>query len=201
MKIVFYSQRVENIEKFNEKRDCIDRRVPEFIKACGYLPVAVPNNLEIAKQLFEELKPVGIFLTGGNSLVKYGGDSPERDLIDHFLLEKSVQNKIPLYGFCRGMQSILDYFGNELVNVSNHVSINHYVFGENKKCMVNSYHNQGCINLKCNELISVMKSEDGVIEMIKHVYLPIVGTMWHPEREKVFKKDDIKIIKELIDGR
>ena len=34
-----------------------------------------------------------------------------------FLIEEAIKRKIPIYGFCRGMQSILHYFGNELIQV------------------------------------------------------------------------------------
>lgn len=44
-------------------------------------------------------------------MVEYGGNAPERDAVDHKLIELCIKNNIPVYGFCRGMQSILDYFG------------------------------------------------------------------------------------------
>ena len=104
---------------------------------------------------------------------------------------------IPLYGFCRGMQAILDYFGNDLVNVQGHVAVRHKIKGVNADLEVNSYHNQACVRLKTDELIAVMKSDDGVIEMIKHKNLPILATMWHPERENPFKYSDMKMVRQL----
>ena len=35
-----------------------------------------------------------------------------------------------MYGFCRGMQSILDYFGQELIPVSDHVAVVHNLYGD-----------------------------------------------------------------------
>jgi putative glutamine amidotransferase len=42
-------------------------------------------------------------------------------------------------------------------------------------------------------------SDDGVIESIRHKSLPIVGTMWHPERENPFRNFDIKMVRSIYD--
>ncbi|TYZ30070.1 hypothetical protein FZ041_03320 [Selenomonas caprae] len=200
MKKVLYTQRVEVIDAYNERRDCVDQRIPEYIFACGYLPISVPNNWEIVEQIVDNVDPDGIVLVGGNSLVKYGGDAPERDDTDRKLIDLSVKRQIPLYGFCRGMQSILDYFGNNLVKVDGHVAKYHTITGIEDSIEVNSYHNEACLKLDGNELVAVMRADDGVIEKIRHKSLPIIGTMWHPEREKSFRKNDINLLKTLIGG-
>ena len=111
------------------------------------------------------------------------------------------ENNIPLYGFCRGMQSILHYFGNELINVKNHVAVRHTINGNIGIDYVNSYHNQACVKLKDNSKLEVLaQSEDGVIEAIKHKSLPIIATMWHPEREEIYSEKDIKRIRELFNN-
>ena len=198
MKLLVYTQRVEIIESYNERRDCADQRIPEFISACGYIPIPLPNNKRIAEEILNTIKPSGIVLTGGNSMVKYGGNAKERDMLDSYLIEKAEKEHIPLYGFCRGMQSILDYYGNEMEEVSGHVAVRHTVEGLEKGIEVNSYHNQACLcmNSECLEIL--MKSKDGVIEKIKHKSLPIIGTMWHPEREKPFRDIDIETMKKLF---
>ena len=204
MKIVVYTQRVEVIESYNERRDCADQRIPEFIRACGYLPVPVPNNPVIAKQIVEDLKPTGIILVGGNSLVKYGGNAPERDETDKVMIENAIEKQIPLYGFCRGMQSILDYLGEQLVTVKGHVAVRMNVAGvEDEKLgsftrEVNSYHNQGCVSIKRQDIEVLAKSEDGVIKAIRLKAYRLLGTMWHPEREMPFTPEDIKMLKAHI---
>lgn len=198
MKKVLFSQRVEIVESYGERRDCADQRIAEFIYECGFLPIPVTNVPHIVKAMVNEIKPIGIVLTGGNSLVKYGGNAPERDDTDRILLELAIKNKIPLYGFCRGMQSILDYFGNNLSEVIGHVGVRHTVFGAEQIREVNSYHNQACVHLNSDELSVLLNTEDGVIEKIKHQTLPIIGTMWHPEREKPFNEDDLCMVKELF---
>ena len=153
------------------------------------------------EKIIENIKPSGIILTGGNSLVKYGGNAPERDEIDNLLIMYAVKNHIPLYGFCRGMQSILDFFGNDLIDVKGHIGVRHKIIGNDISREVNSYHSQACMELKNDTLEIVMQSEDGVIEEVKHKYLPIYGTMWHPERENEFKSDDINLIKKIMEGK
>ncbi len=99
------------------------------------------------------------------------------------------------------MQSILDYFGNDLVNVSGHVAVRHKIFGAENAIEVNSYHNQACIELKNDSLKCDMHSDDGVIEKVIHKSLPIVGIMWHPEREATFRESDKTMIKDLFGGK
>lgn len=199
LKIVVYTQRVEIIEDYNERRDCIDRNIVKFIKTCGYLPVALPNEEEIAIKIIETLKPVGIILTGGNSLVKYGGDAPERDLTETRIIEYAITNNIALCGICRGMQMILDYFGNELMDIKNHVAIYHKIYDKNGEVLdeVNSYHNQGIKKVKY-PLLAIAQAEDGVIEEVRHQDKKIIAIMWHPERQKKFQQSDINKIKELF---
>ncbi len=201
MKSVLFTQRVEIIESYNERRDCADQRISDFIEKCGYLPIPVPNKADIAEEMVYAINPIGIILTGGNSLEKYGGNAPERDMTDSILIEMAIKNKIPLYGFCRGMQSILNYYGNELVNVEGHVAKRHVISGLDRVREVNSYHNQACIKLISDELEMVTKANDGVVEEIRHKTLPIIGTMWHPERENPYDDSDINMIKRLFDWR
>ncbi len=199
MEIVIYTQRVEIIESYQERRDCADQRIAAFIRQCGFLPIPVPNQEELASEIVNSINPAGIILTGGNSLARYGGNAPERDAMDKILIELAIKRSIPLYGFCRGMQSILDYFGNGLINVSEHVAVRHLVYEEADQYEVNSYHNQACMQLETEcGLQIVSKTQDGVIESVCHKYLPIYATMWHPEREKEFLYRDIHRIKTLF---
>lgn len=193
MNIVCFTQRVEVITSYNERRDCADQRISKFIHACGYLPVPLPNDNMLVKEYLDKLRPCGIILSGGNSLIKYGGDAPERDMLDKKLIEYSIQNNMPLYGFCRGMQSIQDYFGISLHQIKEHVGVRHVLLDRN----VNSYHNQGTWE-NCDELEILYKSSDGMIEGIKHKKRPIIGTMWHPEREEPFCPADIRMVQMLF---
>lgn len=199
MRVVLYTQRVEVVESYQERRDCADQKISEFIAMCGFLPVPVPNKSEILEKLVQHLQPTGIVLTGGNSLEKYGGNAPERDRTDKKLIEIALGKDIPVYGFCRGMQSILDYFGNDLVDVKGHIALRHNIYGENGTREVNSYHGQACMKLRDDsELRVISRASDNVIEEICHQKYLIRGTMWHPEREKEFQETDIMNVKNLF---
>ncbi len=197
MRNVLYTQRVEVIEDYGERRDCADQKIPSLIQACGYLPIPIPNILSVTQEMVLHLNPIGIILSGGNSLEKYGGNAPERDAMERELLRIALEKEIPVYGFCRGMQVIEDYFGAKLEAVKNHVAIKHKIEGSIGGHMVNSYHNQACYQVPdCLEVLAV--SEDKVIEAIRVKGKWILGTMWHPEREKVFCKEDIERIQHLF---
>ena len=188
---------METIESYQERRDCADQNIPKFIQACGYLPIPVPNVIDRLEYYLDCIEPAGIMLTGGNSLVRYEGTAPERDKTDLTLICLAQERNIPLYGFCRGMQSILDYFNCELQTVEGHVAVRHIVDGQWGSMEVNSYHNQACFRVK--EPLQVMAvSQDGVIEAVACDEKRIVATMWHPEREKYFAKSDIERAQRLF---
>ncbi|RKJ02224.1 hypothetical protein D7X87_17910 [bacterium D16-54] len=204
MKKIVYTQRVEIIESYQERRDCADQRIAQFITACGFLPVPLPNRARSAEKFIRNLLPSGMILTGGNSLVKYGGNAPERDCMDAELIRIAVTKKIPLYGFCRGMQSILDFFGEDLADVEGHIGVRTILYGRTDSQLgnfnreVNSYHKQACLQVRNAELEVLAKSADGVVKAVRHKKYPILGTMWHPERESPFAEADIQMLHSLL---
>lgn len=194
---IAYTQRVENVQSYHETRDCADRRLPQFLAACGFLPVPVPNEPGLLEEYWQELRLEGVFLTGGNSLVKYGGNSPERDAVDYWFLQKAVTKGVPVFGICRGMQSILDFFNVALYKVDGHVAVRHKVtLSKGESMMVNSYHTFAA---RAEEVVAPLQvfatSGDGIGEGICHTYLPIQGIMWHPERELEFTHMDVQMVK------
>lgn len=230
MKYALYTGRVEVISSYNERRDCADQRIASFIRACGLLPIPLPNMADMAGTYIEELRPAIIILTGGNSLVSCGGNAPERDDMDEALINEAVRRGLPLYGFCRGMQSILAHFGCALSNVAGHVAVRHEIsyladgssgIAAGERRLVNSYHNQAAAALPAGcelEAVAVcagdMAGEQGqsadngqsavsaqsaTIEAVRHKTLPIIGTMWHPEREAAFDAADIDMVTKLLD--
>lgn len=197
MKIVLYTQRVEIVKSYGERRDCADQNIPRFIEACGYLPVPVPNVWSIVEQVLLSMSPAGIVLTGGNSLEKYGGDAPERDEVERKLLSFAIEKGIPVYGICRGMQMIEDFFGNALEDVQGHVAQRHEIFGLMGQMVVNSFHNQASFELK-QPLEILAQTREGVIEAVCFREKKILGTMWHPEREVPFLISDIERVQKLF---
>lgn len=199
MKKIIYTQRVEIVESYGERRDCADVEIAKLIWECGFLPVPVNNIPDKIQVFLEQIKPDGMILTGGNDLSKYGGNAPERDETEKRMIEYSVKNDVPLYGFCRGMQMIADYFGAKLAKVERHVAVRHQLEGNapwNGR-MVNSFHNMA-VKAAADDLIIEARSEDGVIEAVRVRDQRIYGTMWHPERERPYEKDDIQFIKHIF---
>ena len=201
MKRVLYTQRVEIVESYGERRDCADQNIFKFIDACGYVPIPVSNVIKDIGQYVDELHPSGIILTGGNSLEIYGGNAPERDYTDEVLIQKAIKEEILLFGFCRGMQSILHYFGCKLSQISGHVAIRHELTNEygDKQFQTNSFHNQGCLREDIKAPLQIIAyAKDEIVEWIRHTNMPIEAIMWHPEREAHFKERDMRIIKNLF---
>lgn len=200
MNYVFFTQRVEEIESYGERRDCADQNLSHFILTCGYCPIPIPNMIPVLslEKMVTDIRPAGFILSGGNSLVKYGGTAVERDSIDRECIRIALARKIPLYGFCRGMQSILDYFECSLREIKNHVAVRHLIDGTILE-EVNSYHNQGALYVDIKKPLEILaQTEEGVVECVLHSNGKILGTMWHPEREMPFRETDIGRVKNLF---
>lgn len=199
MKKIIYTQRVEVVESYNERRDCVDVEIAKLIWECGFLPIPVNNIPQKINIFLDQIRPDGILLTGGNDLSKYGGNAPERDETEKKIIEYGIKNNIPIYGFCRGMQVIADYFGAELTKITNHVSVRHRLEGNSpwNGRIVNSFHNMA-VKAATGGLTVGARSEDGVIEVIWVKDQSIYGTMWHPEREKPYMESDIQFIKQIF---
>lgn len=198
MRWVAVSQRVDIIPEYGERRDSLDQNWTNFISACNLSPLLIPNNKNCAEYILANIHLSGIVLTGGNDLVAYGGNAPERDETEHFLLKYALDKKIPLLGVCRGMQIIQHYYGIELMPVQKHADTKHKIVIDGNEIRVNSYHNFGSKETR-NPLKILARSEDGVIEAVQHNFASIEGVMWHPERCKPFKKHDIDLVKKLFD--
>lgn len=200
MKLIGITQRVEIMENYGERRDCNDQEWNNLLLNCELLPIWIPNNISVARHIITTLNVEGVILTGGNDLAKYGGNVPERDEVEKFCLEYAISNNKPVLGICRGFQFILDYYGTNLVMVSEHVGVNHKVEYLNRKVEVNSYHKYA--NINCNwPMIAEYVCEDGMIESARHFEKPIYGIMWHPERCKPFRDMDIDYIKKIFIGQ
>ncbi len=195
--IVLITQRVVTDMKTGERRDALDQQWAAFLSQAGYVGIAMPNNPQLVDVFIRNLKPTGILLTGGNDLVAYGGDAPERDAVETNLLEHAIQHHVPLLGVCRGMQIIQHHFGVPLKHVDGHVQKKQTVDFCGKAIAVNSYHNFGTAD--SNDRISVDgRSSDGIVKAITVEGYPIRGIMWHPERLAPFREQDIDMMRALF---
>ena len=199
MKPAFVSQRVETLAGRDERRDSLDQRLLDWLAGNDLLPVPVPNRLSCLKLLWDHICPKVVILSGGNDLIDYGGDAPERDAVERALLERAMAERIPVFALCRGAQLVLDAFGATLELVSGHIGTHHRLVIDGQAFTVNSYHRWGCREIKA-PLRILACSADGVIEAFEHESFPIVGVMWHPERERPFTELDSRLLNRLFEG-
>jgi choline kinase/gamma-glutamyl-gamma-aminobutyrate hydrolase PuuD len=200
VKPLLLSQRVDVLNDLGERRDAVDQRLVAWLADCGYLAVPVPNNPELLEGYWQLVQPVGVVLSGGNDLANYGGNAPERDATERALLGLAMTHGRPLFALCRGAQLLLDAFGNGLEKVAGHVGTRHQLRVNGQAHEVNSFHQWGSRELKA-PLQVLARSDDGVIEAFEHLQLPILGVLWHPEREAPFNPLDRALLQRCLAGR
>ena len=203
MKKIAVSQRIDFLQKRNEKRDSLDQNYVKLLTYCGFIPFPIPNaiisepndkdlSLKEIKSWFQKVLPDGILLTGGNDF----GEYIERDTTELISIEYAKENLIPILGICRGMQLIAISEGINLFPINGHIGLKHRITGEvNQEVLC--FH-KFAIEKTPKNFEVIATSKDGLIEGIRHKVLPIEGWMWHPERMNQFSKNDIKRIKNLF---
>jgi putative glutamine amidotransferase len=190
------------------------------VAAAGGIPVVLPLILkeEEGRTLLGALD--GLLCTGGpdimphlygeDTLKECGKQSALRDELELPLIREAVAAKVPVFGICRGIQSINVALGGTLYqdipgqltgrkpelfhNQSNYVESewpmhgikieqNSILYGLVKapRLMVNSYHHQA-VKEPAPGLKITAWAEDGIIECIEALSGGFVlGVQWHPE--------------------
>lgn len=128
-------------------------------------------------------------------------EDKERDHLEFQILQRAVENRIPIFGICRGAQVLNVFFGGSLHQeiadfyteqphlntilpkstvVVDPQSRLYEIIGK-KFIRVNSLHHQAVKTLGKSLKISA-KEPNGIIEAIEHTELPfVIGVQWHPE--------------------
>lgn len=124
-----------------------------------------------------------------------GKANPYFEHFDKVMLPEYIKRGVPIFGICRGLQTLNVHFGGSLhQHILNHPTsaaddrpeVAHGVYEMNHKNKskpvfeVNSLHHQA-INKLGIDIIPVLESEDNIIEAIRHSSLPISAVQWHPE--------------------
>lgn len=198
MKIVAVSQRVDFLASRNERRDALDQNLVNWLRMAGCLAVPVPNTLitpsaDSIDQWLQHVAPQAIILSGGNDL----GEIPERDATECRLLDWASSRRLPVLAICRGMQMMGVYAGGCLSAVNGHVRTRHLLQGEYGGITVNSYHHLALTETPPG-FRRLAQAEDGALEAIRHIDLPWLGWMWHPERDAVFAPEQLALFRDLI---
>lgn len=186
------SLRVEHIAKYNEKRDALSQDWIIFLEKLNVVPILIPNKLSNVNEFLTEMKIDGVILSGGDNI----GKTPERDKTENEIIKFAIDSQTPIIGVCRGMQVLNHYFGGTIISStdSKHAGKSHFIeFTDNKikklfgtnLMKVNSFHHNLIKkeSLGTDLEIFAISKLDSTIEGYFHKKLPIIGVMWHPERD------------------
>ncbi|MCP4298748.1 MAG: peptidase C26 [Proteobacteria bacterium] len=205
MKRVGITQRVEIVQSYSERRDCLDQKWAELVLMLDLIPIPLPNIAPAQiPDLLDALKLDALLLSGGNSISYLDQEAcdsaPERDDFEDYLIKYAIKQDLPIIGVCRGMQMINYSLGGSLVAIDGHIAVKHEISILNKKSElpdhVNSYHNWGIPKTGlAGGLRPLATDGDGNIEAFEHEEKNILGIMWHPERETPFSNLDLKLMK------
>jgi putative glutamine amidotransferase len=182
--------RIVRADAYTEKRDALSHDWPSIIEQVGGYLVLIPNTLSNVWEFLESVHPEGLIFSGGDNI----GDDAERDKTELDILSYGIARQVPILGVCRGMQVINQLLGGAIETGvgSEHVNKHHavnitddsFALFLKEQTVVNSYHSN---IISPGGLAADLKpfalSPDGTVEGFYHTSLPIVGVMWHPERD------------------
>lgn len=182
----------------------------EYLKQYGTVILLSPDSFVPNLDLL--VLPGGKDLINGNpSDFSFYNSDGERFLewFDFNTLPKYIENRIPVYGICRGFQTICRHFGMPLVQdiwwdhgTSKDTSDTtahgiHYspvinqLLGDTKISLpkkIESFHHQGLLSNNVHpdfEVLAVSDEKDPDLQLVEffiHRELPIIGQQGHPER-------------------
>lgn len=197
MTFIGITQRVDIHPDYAERRDALDQNWYQFCSKCSLVPILIPNNIALCQHLISTIPLSGFILTGGNSPVSYGGNAPERDCVENYIIKYAEQSNIPIIGVCRGMQMIQLYYGTSLSSVTGHVNEIKDITFQGVERQINSYHELA--STTCDPPLALLaSSNDGVVKAIQHQHFLISAIMWHPERNHPFHQQDITYFRDRL---
>ena len=155
-----------------------------------------PTKNNKLNEFLENLDLDGLILSGGDNI----GDDQKRDQTENKIINFGLSNKLPIFGVCRGMQIINEYFGGNVIanDNDNHVGKPHEIhimdqrfsrLIEYENIKVNSFHNNIITKNDIGNKLQIfaLALHDNTVEGYYHQDLPIIGVMWHPERDMISK--------------
>jgi putative glutamine amidotransferase len=194
----------------------------EVIRAAGGEPIPLaPDNIDPAQfgRATAEGSPLrsidGLLLAGGGDIdpARYGeapdgtdlqGVDPRRDELELTLVRRAVARDLPVFGICRGIQTLNVALGGRLVqHVPGHRIgsaggwIQHWVeivpdsrlasiLGADRRIVVNSHHHQAVTQDRLAPPLVVSAFNAPGSDLVEAVEHPgrrwVMAVQWHPER-------------------
>lgn len=202
--IIFVSMRSNHSTSYFERRDGLSHDWCRLFDEFKISPILIPNALDNPAHMLDVLPGRGLLLTGGGEIGERERDHTEQDLLD-----AAIATSLPVFGVCRGLQMINQYFGGVLVRdgQAKHVALDHEItiidnLGGSLQLgsgMVNSYHNDYVtVGGLAEGLRSFATTKDGVVEGLYHSIHPITAIQWHPERKSPGYKLDETLLKRWL---
>lgn len=197
-----------------------------FLSYFGVVTIIMPNEREVRKNLdllvlpggpdvdsrrYLEDRPLSLFM---------GTPCPFRERFDNVLLPKYIENKTPIFGICRGHQTLAVHFGGKLKQHMFHETnkydergkkVHHLKFSDNVQEFANGFSSliRPEVNSLHHQVVSVPPdnavvlaiydnntAKDKDIEALGYVDYPAVTVQWHPE--EIWDEFSIKAMKKLL---
>jgi len=217
MKNILASQRIIGVGK-RGNLDSLEENYTVYFDKKGSVLLPFSNFYKKPEMRLKEIDFDAVFLSGGNNVSpwlagvrgKVDDCYRERDRTEQAILDYAVRKKIPVLGFCKGMQIINVYFNGKIKagskdDVKEHVRHNHKVevmdndFYRNGKTKVNSFHSQVIPEKFVGKnLMPFIFSEEGYVEGFYHEKYPVLGIIWHPERMKREESLSFEIVDDFL---
>ena len=142
-----------------------------------------------------------IVLCGGNDLPIHSKKKSDliRNNMNKLALQYAIEKKIPIIGICLGALFISKKFKSIIKLSKKHANKVHKIYFLTQKKnerKVNSYHNYIIAKLS-DKFEALAVAKDNSIELFKHKKKSIYGLMWHPERNRIFSKEDKKLFRNI----
>lgn len=176
----------------------------QFIYQFGRPVMILPETYDDFKEIY---KLDALVVPGGADVdskrytnVPMYGNYNSNIYLEHFdtKILPNLVGKMPIFGICRGLQTLNVLFGGSLRNLWFHPYSQyddqevHMVWRSNQENWdrknylhkVNSFHHQAINKLADNFKSELVDFEDGVIEAISDNSKKIFAVQWHPERLK-----------------
>jgi putative glutamine amidotransferase len=196
-----------------------------FLSYFGVVSIIMPNEKEIRPYLDLLVLPGGPDVDSKRYLgerplsLTMGYPCPFRERFDNVLLPKYIENETPIFGICRGHQTLAVHFGGTLKQHMVHETspsiertkkvhwlklsddVSEYVPGISalQRFEVNSLHHQVIDKLPENATAIALYDSNNAnkeVEAIGYTNYPAVTVQWHPE--EIWDEFSMRAIKKLL---